>query len=97
MEFCQARMAIAMGPWLITKFDLNQVEQKPESESMEQVRDCSSTEICNNANVSNTDVVIMIKRGTYIHKVAEVKHEEVVLDGFVGKISGKKYLDENRD
>ena len=39
----------------------------------------------------------MIKRGTYIHKVAEVKHEEVVLDGFIGKISGKKYLNENRD
>ena len=97
MEFFQARMAMAMGPWLITKLDLNQVAQNPESVSMEQVRDWSSTEICNNANVSNTDVVIMIKRGTHIHKVAEVKHEEVVLDGFVGKISGKKYLDENRD
>lgn len=45
MEFCQARMAMAMGPWLITKLDLNQVEQKPESVSIEQVRDCSSTEI----------------------------------------------------
>ena len=45
MEFCQARMAMAMGPWLITKLDLNQVEQKPESVSIEQVRDWSRTEI----------------------------------------------------
>ena len=44
IEFCQARMAMAMGPWLITKFDLNQVEQIPESESMEQVSDWRSTE-----------------------------------------------------
>ena len=46
MEFCQARMATAMGPWLSTKLDLNQVLQSPESELMLQVRDCSSTEIC---------------------------------------------------
>ena len=37
-------MAMAMGPWLITKFDLNQVEQIPESESMEQVSEWRSTE-----------------------------------------------------
>ena len=30
---------------------------------------------------------------TYIHEIAEVKHEEVVLDCFVGEISGKRYLD----
>ena len=58
MEFFQARMAMAMGPWLITKLDLNQVAQNPESVSMEQVRDWSSTEICNHANVSNADVVV---------------------------------------
>ena len=31
--------------------------------------------------------------GTYIHKIAEVKHEEVVLDRFIGQISGKKHLE----
>ena len=47
MEFCQARMAMAMGPWLSMKLDLNQVLQMPESADMLQVRDCSKTEICN--------------------------------------------------
>ena len=27
---------------------------------------------------------------TYIHEIAEVKHEKVVLDCFVGEISGKR-------
>ena len=36
------------------------------------------------------------KAGTYIHKIAEVKHEEMVLDRFIGKISGNKHLGEKR-
>ena len=48
MEFCQARMATAMGPWLSMKLDLNQVLQTPPSADMLQVSDCRSTEICNN-------------------------------------------------
>ena len=43
-EFCQARMATAMGPWLSMKLDLNQTLQKPLSELVLQVRLCSSTE-----------------------------------------------------
>ena len=43
-EFCQARMATAMGPWLSMKFDLNQALQNPLSEPILQVRLCSSTE-----------------------------------------------------
>ena len=43
-EFCQARMATAIGPWLSMKLDLNQTLQKPLSELVLQVRLCSSTE-----------------------------------------------------
>ena len=43
-EFCQARMATAMGPWLIMKFDLNHVPQNPESEVGVQMRLWSRTE-----------------------------------------------------
>ena len=43
-EFCQARMATAMGPWLSMKLDLNQALQNPPSELVLQVKLCSSTE-----------------------------------------------------
>ena len=42
-EFCQARMATAMGPWLSMKFDLNQALQNPSVAAL-QVRLCSSTD-----------------------------------------------------
>ena len=44
IEFCQARMATAMGPWLNMKLDLNQVLQKPESAVILQLNDCSNTD-----------------------------------------------------
>ena len=44
MEFCQARMATARGPWLSTKLALNQELQKPESEPTQHIRDCRTAD-----------------------------------------------------
>ena len=44
MEFCQARMAMAKGPWLSTKLALNQELQNPVSEPTQHSRDCRTAE-----------------------------------------------------